>query len=127
MTTAARTTRRRFIGTAAATTTSIWLGAGAAHAGSRRRTRRADVAVVGAGLAGLAAARDLTAAGRSVIVLEARIRVGGRTLNEEIRGGNITEVGGEYAGPTQDRILALARAVGVSTFPTYYTGANVLL
>jgi len=60
-------------------------------------------------------------------VLEARDRVGGRTENRAIAGGHITEVGGEYVGPTQDRILALAKAVGVPTFKTYNTGSNVFL
>jgi monoamine oxidase len=67
-----------------------------------------DVLVVGAGLAGLTAARDLKAAGRSVLVLEARDRVGGRVVNRDIGDGKVVEMGGEYAGPTQDRVLALA-------------------
>ena len=54
----------------------------------------------------------LAAAGRDVLVLEARDRVGGRTLNHWIGGGRVVEVGGEFVGPTKDRILALARAVG---------------
>ena len=52
-----------------------------------------DVAVVGAGLAGLVAARGLVAAGASVVVLEARDRVGGRLLNEPIGDGKVVEVG----------------------------------
>jgi monoamine oxidase len=86
----------------------------------------ADVLVVGAGLAGLVAARDLIAAGRTVLVLEARDRVGGRIVNEEIGAGTIVEMGGQWAGPTQDRLLDLASDLGIATFPTYDTGKKVL-
>src|SRR6266705_1015670 len=86
----------------------------------------ADVIVVGAGLAGLTAARVLADVGRSVIVLEARDRVGGRVVGHPIGDGKIVEMGGQWAGPTQDRILALAAELGVPTFPTYDEGAKVL-
>ena len=86
----------------------------------------ADVLVAGAGLAGLIAARDLMAAGRSVLLLEARDRVGGRIVNEEIGAGKIVEMGGQWAGPTQDRLLQLAVDLNVATFPTYDTGQKVL-
>jgi monoamine oxidase len=122
-------TRRELIGGAGAGAALLAIDADKAAAAparqGRRRTRRADVAIVGAGLAGLTAARRLVAEGRSVVVLEARDRVGGRTLNASLGGGHLTEVGGEFVGPTQDRIVALARAVGVRTFPTYDTGQNV--
>jgi monoamine oxidase len=115
-------TRRELVGAGAAGAAALAL-----RPKATTRTRRADVCVVGAGLSGLAAARALVAADRSVVVLEARDRVGGRTLNHALGGGHITEIGGQFAGPTQDRILALARAVGVATFPTYNIGSNVLL
>src|SRR5919197_2061995 len=117
-------TRRQLVGAGAAGAALLAAGAVPARA-ARRRTRRADVCVIGAGLSGLAAARALVAADRTVVVLEARDRVGGRTLNAALGGGHGTELGGEFAGPTQDRILALARAVGVKTFPTYNAGSNV--
>ncbi len=84
-----------------------------------------DVAVVGAGLAGLTAARDLARAGASVLVVEARPRVGGRLLNEEIGDGKVVEVGGQWMGPTQQRLAALATELGVETFPTYDEGKHV--
>ena len=120
-------TRRQLVGAGAAGAALLALRAAPAPAAARRRTRRADVCVVGAGLSGLAAARALVAADRSVVVLEARDRVGGRTLNRSIGGGHISEIGGQFAGPTQDRILALAHAVGVKTFRTYDTGSSVLI
>ncbi|HEX2070677.1 MAG TPA: FAD-dependent oxidoreductase [Thermoleophilaceae bacterium] len=88
--------------------------------------REVDVAIVGAGLAGLVAARDLIAAGASAVVLEARDRVGGRLLNEQLGDGVVVEVGGQWVGPTQDRIAALAREMGVETFATHDVGDNVI-
>ena len=85
-----------------------------------------DVVVVGAGFAGLAAARDLVAAGRSVAVVEARDRVGGRVVNHPLGPGDVVEMGGQWVGPTQDQVLALAKDTGVETFPTYDTGRRVL-
>jgi monoamine oxidase len=118
-------TRRDLLAGAAAAGAGALLPRTAAAARSRRR-RRVDVAVVGAGFAGLTAARELTAAGRKVCVLEARDRVGGRVLNHRVGRGVIAEIGGQFVGPTQDRLLALARDTGVDTFPTHNEGNNVL-
>ena len=87
---------------------------------------RVDVAVVGAGLAGLVGARDLLAAGHSVLVLEARNRVGGRLLNHTLANGAVVEVGGQWVGPTQDRVLVLAEELGVGLYPTYEEGEHLL-
>jgi monoamine oxidase len=119
-----RITRRRLMGAGAVGAAGLALPATAKGAGA---TRSADVAIVGAGLAGLTAARRLVAAGRSVVVLEARDRVGGRVLNEPIGGGAIVDVGGTFTGPTQNRIQALAREVAVPLFKTYDTGNGVFV
>lgn len=116
-------TRRGLIAPAAAAVMASVLPAPAVIAGSAHDGY--DAVVVGAGYAGLAAARRLKLAGKSVIVLEARDRVGGRTLNESIGGGAITELGAAYVGPTQDEIFKLAKHFGVGTFPVYNTGNNV--
>jgi monoamine oxidase len=87
-------------------------------------TSATDVVVVGAGLAGLAAARRLVDAGAEVVVLEARDRVGGRTLTMPAADGTPIDHGGQWIGPTQDRIAALAERVGVTTYPTYERGLN---
>ena len=60
------------------------------------------------------------------MVLEARDRVGGRVLNHDIGDGKVVEVGGQWIGPTQDRLAALAGDLGVATFPTYGEGFNVI-
>ena len=87
--------------------------------------RTADVIVVGAGLAGLAAAREVRAAGGDAIVLEARDRVGGRTLNAPIGDDKVVELGAQWVGPTQDRVLALIRELGLETFPTWAEGKSI--
>jgi monoamine oxidase len=87
--------------------------------------REVDVAIVGAGLAGLTAARELRRAGLTVCVVEARDRVGGRTWDRPIGGGHVVEGGGQWVGPGQTHILALARELGVRTFPSYTKGKLV--
>src|ERR687898_2449161 len=87
---------------------------------------QADIVVVGAGMAGLIAARDLLAANVSALVLEARNRVGGRLLNHTLENGAVVELGGQWVGPTQDRVLSLAEELGVGLFPTYIQGEHFL-
>jgi monoamine oxidase len=90
---------------------------------------KVDVVVVGAGLAGLVAAREVARKGRSVLVVEARKRVGGRVLNHhltpKLHGAQVIESGGAFIGPTQNHIAALAHELGVPTFMEYNTGNSV--
>jgi monoamine oxidase len=119
-----RLTRRRLLGTAALGSAASALPATPAFGASHVKV---DVAIVGGGLAGLTAARDLVKSGHSVIVLEARDRVGGRTLNHILGDGQALEAGGEFVGPTQDRVLALAKSVGIGTYKIYNQGENVYI
>jgi monoamine oxidase len=123
-----RVTRRRLLGTAiAGGAASALPGATARAASATASVKQADFVVIGAGLAGLTAARNLVKAGRSVVVLEARDRVGGRTLNHNLGAGKVTEVGGQFVGPTQNRIIALADELGVKQFPGYNPGQSVYI
>jgi monoamine oxidase len=126
----ASVSRRRFLAGGAAATTGVLLpgveadASGRKHpkhakAKSRLPTRKVDVVVVGGGLAGLSAARTVVAAGHSVALLEARNRVGGRTLNRSLGHGKVVEIGGEFVGPTQGYTLGLAKELGIGTFPAY--------
>jgi monoamine oxidase len=89
------------------------------------RTIESEVVVVGAGLSGLSAARALRANGVDVVVVEARDRSGGRTLNHPIGDGKVVELGGQWVGPGQDRVLALIDELGLETFDTYTEGRNL--
>jgi monoamine oxidase len=78
-------------------------------------------------LAGLAAARRLVDAGLEVCVLEARDRVGGRTEGGHTADGSPLELGGQWIGPTQNRMYGLVTELGLDTFPTYNSGQHVIV
>ena len=85
-----------------------------------------DAVVVGAGLSGLVAARELEAAGASVAVLEARDRVGGRVFGQPLADGTVVDLGGEYFGELTYKIKHLAAAVGVAERMVYDSGDKLI-
>jgi len=134
----ARLTRRGLLGGAGAAAAASALPSAA----SAKPRQSVEVVVVGGGLAGLTAAWLLHRAGVDVQLLEARNRVGGRTLNHHLGGGRVIEVGGQWVGPLpnepatasvptqavyrpQARIYKLARKMGIGTFKTYNKGQYV--
>ena len=86
---------------------------------------RTDAVVVGAGLSGLKAAENLVAAGKSVTVLEARDRVGGRVMKGVLRG-QVIDHGAQWVGPRHARLLGEARRFGMETHLQYCEGRNIL-
>lgn len=78
-----------------------------------------DVLVLGAGLAGLAAARDLAAGGADVTVLEARDRVGGRVEQVRVDDGRPAQLGGEVVGPAHTAYLGLVEELGFTLESSY--------
>lgn len=74
-----------------------------------------DCAIIGAGLAGLVAAKYLVGKGRSVVVLEARDRVGGRVENRHLSDGGYVELGGQWIGPGSDSLLEIIEDLGLKT------------
>jgi putrescine oxidase len=88
--------------------------------------RECDVVVIGAGAAGLTAATDLRRQGLSVVVLEARDRVGGRLHTDEIEGA-VLEVGGQWVSPDQTALIETIEQLGLETFPRYRDGEAVFV
>ncbi len=78
-----------------------------------------DVIVVGAGLGGLAAARDLVHAGADVVCLEARERPGGRVHQARLEDGRTVQLGGELIGEFHTAYLELAGELGLTTRASY--------
>src|SRR5579863_8427960 len=128
MKSSARVSRRRLLGAATAAGVHLSLNRSIADAFQGPRTPEFfDVAVVGAGLAGLTTARELAKAGIDrIVVLDARDRVGGRTVNHDIGNGRVVEGGGQWVGPTQTAVLRLCKELGVETFKTYLKGNLII-
>jgi L-amino acid dehydrogenase len=86
-----------------------------------------DCVVIGAGLSGLIAARNLHRSGKSVLLVEARDRIGGRMHGRRLASGQWIDLGGQWVGSTQHRILALLDEYGIRYFPSPAHGRTVLL
>lgn len=85
-----------------------------------------DVAIIGAGPAGLSAAHRLQKLGHSVKVYEARDRVGGRTRSD-VMNGAWYEIGGQWVSPDQTELIALLDELGLKTYQRYREGESIYL
>lgn len=85
-----------------------------------------DVVVVGGGLAGLTAARNVSRGGHEVAVVEARDRVGGRLLSEQLPSGQTVDLGGQWVAPSQSRVRALLDEYDIDTQSQYDAGVTHL-
>ena len=85
-----------------------------------------DVVVVGAGLSGLMAARKLKREGKSVLILEARSRIGGRMWLKKTIEGGVLDIGGQWVGPTQTAFLDLLEELKIQKFDSYEEGDSIM-
>ena len=86
-----------------------------------------DVIVIGAGYAGVAAAKKLNQAGKDFVVLEARDRVGGRSSSELSPTGVRLDFGATWIGPTQLKVYEWVNEVNAAHYDTYDSGKNLLI
>ena len=86
-----------------------------------------DVIVIGAGLAGLSAAAGLHARGRSVLVLEARDRIGGRVYTRHSASGEPVEMGAQWLNPGHDHMFELVERAGLELAPPALGDSAVML
>ena len=84
-----------------------------------------DTIVIGAGLSGLSAARELVKMGKHVLVLEAKDRVGGRTYTIEDEG-LMWDLGGQWVATSQPHIMRTLEELGIETYPQYIEGNKVM-
>lgn len=89
-------------------------------------TLNTDIVIIGAGYAGIAAAKKLQEAGRSFVVIEARDRIGGRTNTETLPSGATIDLGAQWIGPTQHHMWNWVRETNTKTYDTFDTGKNIL-
>lgn len=95
---------------------------------SSAKQQQVDVVIIGAGLAGLAAAEHVRRAGLSCVVLEARDRVGGKTWSAPLaKGDGVIDLGAAWINDTnQSRMIALARRFGAELIEQNTTGQCAL-
>src|SRR6478735_8999661 len=99
---------------------------GAPDKGVRMTELTRDVVIIGAGAAGTTAADELKKAGLSVVVLEARDRVGGRLWTDVIDGATL-EIGGQWVSPDQDALKETIAELGLETYSRYREGESVYI
>jgi len=114
--------RRHFLAGAAGIGVTAAALTACTHKENAQNAGTADVIVVGAGLSGLVSARELVKRGKSVLVLEARDRVGGRMVRKSVMEGGWIDLGGQWIGHTHTGVLALTEALGIKHFDFYAKG-----
>ncbi|CAM3770306.1 flavin monoamine oxidase family protein [Aquirufa aurantiipilula] len=85
-----------------------------------------EILIVGAGYAGIAAAKKMYAANQDFRVIEARDRIGGRTLTEDLQSGVTVDMGAKWVGPTQHLVWEWIKETQTETYDTYDQGKNLL-